>query len=35
MNKMLLAVFDNEAAAFEGLKALKDLHESGDITLYS
>ncbi len=35
MNKMLLAVFDNEAAAFEGLKALKDLHVSGDITLYS
>jgi len=35
MNKMLLAVFDSETAAFEGLKALKDLHDNGDITLYS
>jgi len=35
MNKMLIAAFDNETAAFEGLKALKDLHESGDISLYS
>jgi len=35
MNKMLLAVFDNETAAFEGLKALKDLHDNADITLYS
>lgn len=35
MNKMLLAVFDNETAAFEGLKALKVLHDNGDITLYS
>jgi hypothetical protein len=35
MNKMLLAVFDNETAAFEGLKALKALHDDGDITLYS
>ena len=26
MNKMLVAVFDREAAAFEGLSALKDLH---------
>ena len=35
MNKMLVAVFDSEAAAFEGLSALKDLHRGGDITLYS
>ncbi len=35
MNKMLVAVFDTEAAAFEGLSALKDLHRGGDITLYS
>jgi len=35
MNKMLLAVFDNDTAAFEGLKALKDLHDRGDVTLYS
>ena len=35
MNKMLVAVFDTEAAAFEGLTALKDLHNDGDITLYA
>lgn len=35
MNKMLVAVFDREAAAFEGLSALKELHRDGDITLYS
>ncbi len=35
MNKMLVAVFDTEAAAFEGLSALKDLHREGAITLYA
>jgi uncharacterized membrane protein len=35
MNKMLVAVFDTETAAFEGLDALRDLHRDGDITLYS
>lgn len=35
MNKMLVAVFDTEANAFEGLSALKDLHRDGDITLYA
>ena len=35
MNKMLVAVFDREAAAFEGLSALKILHRDGDVTLYS
>src|SRR5208283_2461752 len=35
MNKMLVGVFEREAAAFEGLSALKDLHRDGDITLYS
>jgi uncharacterized membrane protein len=35
MNKMLVAVFDTEPAAFEGLQALKDLHTDGDITLYA
>jgi uncharacterized membrane protein len=35
MNKMLVAVFDTEPAAFEGLLALKDLHRDGDITLYA
>ena len=35
MNKMLVAVFDSETQAFEGLSALKELHGSGDISLYS
>ncbi|NPV07689.1 MAG: DUF1269 domain-containing protein [Anaerolineae bacterium] len=35
MNKMLVAVFGSESAAYEGLSALKDLHKSGDITLYA
>jgi uncharacterized membrane protein len=35
MNKMLVAVFESEGAAFEGLSALKDLHRGSDITLYS
>jgi uncharacterized membrane protein len=35
MNKILISTFDTEAAAFEGLSALKDLHQDGDITLYA
>lgn len=35
MNKILIAVFDNEKAAYEGVTALKDLHKDGDITLYA
>jgi uncharacterized membrane protein len=35
MNKMLVAVFDTEPAAYQGLQALKDLHRDGDITLYA
>ncbi len=35
MNKMLVAVFDREDAAYEGLSALKGLHHDGDISLYS
>ena len=35
MEKMLVAVFDNETKAFEGVSALKDLHNNGDITLYA
>jgi uncharacterized membrane protein len=35
MNKMLVAVFDKDSAAFEGLSALRDLHREGDITLYA
>lgn len=35
MNKVLVAVFNTESAAFEGLSALKDLHRDGDISLYA
>lgn len=35
MNKMLVAVFADEKAAFEGQSALKDLHKKGDITLFA
>lgn len=35
MNKILVATFGTEKAAFEGLSALKDLHRDGDITLYA
>lgn len=35
MNKVLVAVFNNETGAFEGLSALKNLHKNGDITLYA
>lgn len=35
MNKILVAVFDNEEAAFSGLSGLKNLHRNGDITLYN
>jgi uncharacterized membrane protein len=35
MNKILVAVFGTETAAFEGLTALKELHRDGDITLYA
>ena len=35
MNKILIAVFDSEKAAYEGLAALKDLHKDGDISLYA
>lgn len=35
MNKMLVAVFDSETVAAEGLSALKGLHKDGDITVYA
>lgn len=35
MNKLLVAVFDNETAAEAGMAALHNLHDSGDITLYA
>ncbi len=35
MNKLLVAVFDTEAAADAGLNALRSLHANADITLYA
>jgi uncharacterized membrane protein len=35
MNKLLVAIFDNESAADAGLRALRKLHADGDITLYA
>jgi uncharacterized membrane protein len=35
MNKLLVAIFDNESAANGGLQALRRLHAQGDITLYA
>ncbi len=35
MDKMLVATFNTEAGAYQGLTALKELHEAGDITLYA
>jgi uncharacterized membrane protein len=34
-DKMIVAVFDNEKNAYEGTKALSDLHAEGSITLYA
>jgi uncharacterized membrane protein len=35
MNKLLVVVFDKETEAYEGLRALRDLHRTGDVTVYS
>lgn len=35
MDKFLVAIFNTETAAFEGLSALNALHEQGDLTVYS
>lgn len=35
MNKLLVVIFDGEAAANAGLGALRSLHDAGDITLYA
>ena len=35
MNKILVAVFNSELVAFEGLSALKSLHKNGDVTVYA
>jgi len=34
-NKMIVVVFDEEKKAYEGSRALKDLHAEGSITLYA
>ncbi|KXX70701.1 DUF1269 domain-containing protein [Flammeovirga sp. SJP92] len=35
MNKLVVSVFDNQSKAFEGLSAIKELNNNGDITLYA
>ena len=35
MDKILVAVFDTERSAFEGVTALKELHRDGDVTVYA
>ena len=35
MNKILVSVFPDDTSAYEGINALKDLHNQGDITLYA
>lgn len=35
MNKMLVAVFNSEVVAVDGLSALKGLHKDGDVTVYA
>jgi uncharacterized membrane protein len=35
VNKIIVAVFDSEKAAYEGVAALKDLHGTGDVSLYA
>jgi len=35
MDKMIVAVFNSEKDAFNGLSALKELHKDGDITIFA
>jgi uncharacterized membrane protein len=35
MNKIIVVVFDSESKAYEGSRALKELHDEGSITLYA
>jgi len=35
MDKMIVVVFDSDSKAYEGSKALKELHDEGSITLYA
>src|SRR5689334_3653732 len=34
MDRVIAVVFNNEKAAYEGLRALRDLHADGNVTLY-
>ena len=35
MNKMIVTVFNDESSAYEGVKALTELHAEGSLTLYA
>ena len=35
MEKMIVTIFNTEAAAYDGVAALKALNDGGDITLYA
>jgi len=35
MNQMVVAVFDNESAALAGMRALRELHKEGGLSLYA
>ena len=35
MNQMVVAVFDSDSAAFEGLRELRNLHKEGGVSLYA
>lgn len=35
MNQMIVAVFDNESAAREGIRELRELHREGGVSLYA
>jgi len=35
MNKMIVVVLNNESSAYEGVKALRELHAEGSLTLYA
>ncbi|MGZ9164388.1 MAG: DUF1269 domain-containing protein [Anaerolineales bacterium] len=35
MDKILMVVFDNESKAYEGSRALQDMHDEGSINLYA
>ena len=35
MDKMIVTIFDDEKSAYEGLRALKELHAEGSVTLRS